>query len=60
MKLLVDVETFMGSRIAMSIASTLNKPLPIPRSPENTPAMYIITPAGITPQGPPRPPRSCR
>src|SRR5262249_16381405 len=34
MKLLVDVETFIGSRMATSMAKTLNRPLPIPSSPE--------------------------
>ena len=41
-KLLVVLDTFIGIRIALSIAITLNTPLPIPSSPERTPATYIM------------------
>src|SRR5256885_1125692 len=38
MKLLVAVETFIGSRMNVSIASTLKAPLPMPSRPESTAA----------------------
>src|SRR5437867_8900441 len=41
MKLLVAVDTLMGSSIARSIAGTFNEPEPMPRSPLTVPAIYI-------------------
>ena len=41
MKLLVAVETFMGRRITVSIASTLKAPLPMPSRPDSRPAPNI-------------------
>src|SRR5713226_7547527 len=41
MKLLVAVDTLMGSSIARSIAGTFNAPEPMPRSPLTVPAMYM-------------------
>ena len=38
MKLLVALETLIGSRITMSMASTFSAPEPMPSSPEATPA----------------------
>ena len=40
-KLLVAVETFSGSFIAISIAGTFNTPLPMPSKPDTAPAMNI-------------------
>ena len=42
MKLLVVVDTLMGARIMVSMAMTLNTPLPMPRRPEMSPAIHII------------------
>jgi len=48
MKLLVAELTFIGRRMAPSIASTLSAPEPMPRRPETRPANPIRTkPTGI-------------
>ena len=41
MKLLVAVETFIGRRMKWSMASTLKAPLPMPSSPDRSPAPNI-------------------
>ena len=48
MKLLVAELTFIGSRIAPSIAMTFSTPEPIPSSPDTSPAIHISTkPSGM-------------
>ena len=48
MKLLVAELTFIGSRMAPSIARTFRTPEPMPSRPDTTPAIHISTnPSGM-------------